>query len=136
MLMKINKNPSHKELRQFGWTLIIGFGILGTLFFWRGKLDGAYGLWGIGGSLGILSLFVPFAAKSLYRLWMGWAFIMGTVVTRVILALLFFVVITPVALLFRLFGRDALRLKKDPTASSYWTDHRKMTDKSYYQRLF
>ena len=136
MLMKINKNPSPKELRQFGWTLIIGFAVLGGLFFWRHKIHGAYGLWGIGISLGIVSLLSQAIARVLYRIWMGWAFVMGTIVTRVILTGLFFGILTPVALLFRLFGRDILHLKRDATAGSYWSDHRKISDKSYYQRLF
>jgi hypothetical protein len=136
MLMQVNKNPSPKELRQFGWTLVIGFGLLGGALYWRGKHHGAFGLWGIGVPLGFLAVLVPPAAKGLYKVWMGWAVIMGTVVTRVLLTLLFFGVITPVAFLFRCFGRDPLRLKRNLSASGYWGEHRKITDRSYYQRLF
>jgi saxitoxin biosynthesis operon SxtJ-like protein len=136
MLLKINKNPSPKELRQFGWTLVIGFALLGGAFFWKAKWHAAYGLWGIGVTLGILAILLPPVAKPLYKLWMGWAWIMGTVVSRVILALLFFGVLTPVALFFRVLKRDALRLKRDPAAGTYWHDHPKIPNRSYYQRLF
>jgi hypothetical protein len=136
MLLKINKNPSPKELSQFGWTLVIGFALLGGAFFWKGKLHTADGLWGVGGTLGILAIFVPQVAKPLYKLWMGWAWIMGNVVSRAILGLLFFGVLTPVAILFRCLRRDALRLKRDPAARSYWTDHPKISNRTYYQRLF
>jgi hypothetical protein len=136
MRLKVNKNPSPKELKQFGWTLIIGFAILGGLLYWRHRVDGALGMWGIGIPLGVLSLLTPAAARLLYRLWMSWAVIMGGVMTKIILTLLFYVVLTPVAILFRCFGRDALGLKRDAAISSYWTEHRKITDRNYYKRLF
>ena len=132
----MNKNPSLRELRQFGWTLIIGFCLLGAVFFWRGKMNTAYGFWSIAPPLGIVVLLIPSAAKQLYKLWMGWAYIMGTVVTRVILTLLFFGVITPVAIFFRCIGRDLLRLKRDPNIESYWSEHCKIVGRSYYKRLF
>ena len=46
------------------------------------------------------------------------------VVVPVVLAILFFVVLTPVGFLLRLVGRDALRLKRDPMAASYWIPRR------------
>jgi hypothetical protein len=136
MLIRVNKNPSPKELRQFAWVLIIGFGLIGGLLCWRGKLNVALGMWSVGVPLGVLAYFVPVAAKGLYKVWMGWAFIMGTFVTGVILRVLFYFVMTPVALLQRALGRDALRLKKNASLVSYWSDHRKITDRRYYQRLF
>jgi hypothetical protein len=136
MLFQVNKNPSIKELRQFGWTLVIGFGFLGGVLYWKGKLHGAFGLWGAGVTLGSLALLIPSAAKVLYKGWMGWAFITGTLITRIILVLLFFGVITPVAVLFRCMGRDVLRLKRNSGTGSYWSDHRKIPGRGYYQRLF
>lgn len=61
----------------------------------------------------------PRLLTPLTRAWLRLGHLLGYVNTRVILALVFFVVVTPVALLFRLLGRDALRLKA-VKASSYW----------------
>jgi hypothetical protein len=44
------------------------------------------------------------------------------IVTPVVMALLFFAVVTPVALICRILGRDPLRLKLDPKATTYWID--------------
>lgn len=45
-------------------------------------------------------------------------------VLSVLLAILFFLVIAPIGLLLRLFGRDVLRLRRDPAAASYWIPRR------------
>src|SRR5690242_7134067 len=98
MLLKVNKNRSRKEIRQTGWVLLIGFMVLGVLLYWRGKFQSAEWFGGVGAALGFTALLVPPAGKIIYRLWMGWAALMGGIVTRVILFVLFFLVITPVAI--------------------------------------
>ena len=66
-------------------------------------------------------------------LWLG--HLLGAVNSRVILALVFFLVVTPVALLFRLFGRDALRLKQ-VRASSYWLEQDKQWSPERFKDQF
>ncbi len=60
----------------------------------------------------------------LTRGWLWLGHLLGVVNSYVILALVFFLLITPVALLFRILGRDSLRLKQ-VKASSYWLKHEK-----------
>ncbi len=55
-----------------------------------------------------------------YRGWMRVAHLIGTVVTTVILATVFFAVFTPVAVALKLLGKDHLGRKADRTAKSYW----------------
>src|SRR5882672_1478986 len=126
MLLKINNSPSPKELRGFGWTLVIGFVLLGVAFYWKGKFHAAYLLWSLGLTLGTMAIISPSIAKPLYKLWMGWAWMMGTVVSRAMMAVLFFGVLTPVAILFRCLKRDVLHLRRDSAANSYWSDHPKI----------
>ena len=57
------------------------------------------------------------------KLWMLFGFMLGKIISPIVLGLLFFLVISPVALLCKMFGRDELRLKGS-TASSYWVDRR------------
>lgn len=61
----------------------------------------------------------PKTMRIIFRSWMVFGDFLGRVISPIILALIFFVLITPVALLGRIAGRDPLRLK--PRAiSSYW----------------
>ena len=60
------------------------------------------------------------ALKPGYTGWMKVAHLIGGVITTVILAVVFFLVFTPVALVIRLFGKDHLERKIDPAAKSYW----------------
>ncbi|MBV9080686.1 MAG: hypothetical protein JO102_06165 [Elusimicrobia bacterium] len=66
---------------------------------------------------------------------MGFAFVMGTISSSVILFVIFFLVITPVGIVMRLFGRDSLALKAEGK-DSFWSDHPPLDDKTYYERLF
>jgi hypothetical protein len=60
----------------------------------------------------ILTMAWPKAFKPLAGLWFGLSHLMGQVVSRVVLTVVFFVVVTPIALIRRLMGADALQLKK------------------------
>jgi hypothetical protein len=65
------------------------------------------------------------------------AFGINFLITRLLLTLIFWGVLTPTALLCRLFKRDALGLKKsnDPSGS-YWRTHDRIADKSSYRHLY
>ncbi len=67
----------------------------------------------------LLAWLAPTWLRPLARGWMWIGHWLGFVNTRLLLGLVFFLVITPVSLLFRLIGRDALALKKKQ-ANSYW----------------
>ena len=114
---------SRRSLRRFG--LLVGgvFVALAGVAAWRaGGVPGALGrVFGIVGALLALGgLVVPNALAGVYRVWMAAGIVMGFVMTRVILAAAFFLVFTPVGLLFRLLRRDLLEQRPDPDAASYW----------------
>jgi len=137
MLARINWKPSEKDLRKFGVTLIVGFALIGALVGWRKSWEAASWIWGVSAGIGLLALFLPAASKPFYLLWMGIAFIMGTIISTVILILIFYLIITPVGILMRVLGRDSLHLKKASFKSgTYWHSHPEKFDKTYYQRLF
>ncbi len=94
-------------------------------------------LWQIGVALAVVGTLVPILVKPLYYAWMTLALALGWVMTRVILTLFFFVVLTPVALVFRLIGRDALARKLDREATSYWIEKEyPIKDRSRYEKFF
>ncbi|HJX99017.1 MAG TPA: SxtJ family membrane protein [Chthoniobacterales bacterium] len=108
-----------RDLRKFG--LMVGgvFVALGLLFLLRHKPSYPFLLWpGI-----ILILFgtvAPAALKYVYIAWMSVAFTLGFIMARVLLTICFFLLVTPIALIGRLFGRDFLNRKLHREAMSYW----------------
>jgi hypothetical protein len=103
---------------------------------YRGR-DGA--IW-VFGSLGLAliaaGLFLPAAARSFHAAWMRLAHALGWVNSRILLALLFYLVMTPMGLIQRLAGRDALR-RRGQGASSYWIPRSSpKQSKEQFERLF
>jgi hypothetical protein len=138
-MVKIEWHPKPRELRKFGITLIVGFGLIGAAF-WFGWPFGvrpavALGLWIGGGAAGLLGLTGTPAALPLYWAWMGFAFVAGNVMSRVVLTLFYFLVMTPVGLFMRLIGRDKLGLRRR-SAATYWVDLHLPDDPSRYERQF
>jgi hypothetical protein len=80
----------------------------------------SFGLWGLAVFSFLFSFIQPKVLRPLFVLLMVVAFPVGFVISNVILALLFYAVFTPLALLFKVIGRDALNRKIDPNAASYW----------------
>jgi hypothetical protein len=68
------------------------------------------------------ALVMPTALRPLNRLWFRVGMVLGKIVTPVVMGILFFVVVTPVGFLMRAFGKDPLRLKREPAAESYWIE--------------
>jgi len=68
-----------------------------------------------------VTLLCPQLLSSLNRLWYALGVLLGKIVSPIVLGLIFFVLITPVSLVTRLFGRDELKMKKR-NVESYWTD--------------
>lgn len=74
----------------------------------------------IGMALVVAALTVPHLLRASNRGWMRMGELLGHVTNLLIMLVLFALIITPLALLMRLFGRDVLRLKPAPAGSSYW----------------
>jgi hypothetical protein len=89
---------------------------------WRGDLGTAtIAIAAIGALVGVLGLIRPQAIRYVYTGWMIAAFPIGWTVSRIIVTALFYLVFTPFALAFRVFGRDALRLHRH-TRRTYWME--------------
>lgn len=103
-----------KGLREFG---VVTGGIVAVLFglFFPWLLERAFPLWPwvIFGVLGAWALVVPLTLRPLYRGWMRLGLLLSKITTPVIMGLVFYVVITPFALVLKLTGKDAMRRKFD-----------------------
>ncbi len=132
MLVQLHLDPNDKQLRQFGLVAIAALGVVGGLVWWKNGLFGldfgdhartvSYALWATGALSALFSWVAPRANRPLFIGLSLLAFPIGWVVSHLALAFLFFGVLTPLALLFRLLGRDALARRWDPDADTYWTD--------------
>ena len=108
-----------KDLRSFG-RLVGGILLLIASFsFWRGR---PHWFWfaAAGLPLIILGQAAPMKLKLIYRVWMTLALCMGWVMTRVLLTVVFFAVMTPLAWCARLSGKRFLNLGFRENQSSYW----------------
>lgn len=134
-LVEINWKPDAKELRKFGVAMIVGFGIIAGVLFWRGHGDAGRACAGFGLLAGVLGLTGTRAALPVYWGWMGVAFIFGNVISRALIALLFYGMITPMGIVMRIVGRDKLTLKRS-TRRSYWVDVPPRDPQADYERQF
>ena len=68
----------------------------------------------------VLCIVRPIWFRGFYRAGMTVSFYVGQIVSRISLTVFFLLVVTPLGLLLRVFGKDLLQLKRKPTAHSYW----------------
>lgn len=112
------KSPS--DLRTFGLVMAGAFGLIGGVLWWKDVAAAPYVL-GVAAFFGIAGLVVPRLLGPIEWAWMKLALVLSAIMTRVILTLAFFLIITPIGLLLRLMGKDLLQTTLDPEQPSYWT---------------
>jgi len=126
---------SPKSLRKFGLTVGVIFLIFGLVLIWRGHWHSARGIFvGFGAALLIIGLSFPERLITVYKIWMGFAFALGWIISRFILIILFVLVVTPIGLLAKLFGKQFLDLKFRDGKSSYWITKEKR--KIDYEKMY
>lgn len=121
-LIEIDWSPGRRQLRVFGLSALAASIVLAGVFVW---LWGLAIVWAVvalatGAAILLLSLAWPGAARIVYVALSAIGLPVGFVVSFVLLAVFYFLLLTPVALLFRLIGRDSLHRRFDRAADSYW----------------
>lgn len=141
-LIDLNWNPTDRQLRQFGVACLIFLPLLGWLATGKPRtLEAANlpllgGLAGLGLVLAVVSWIKPRAVKPLFVGASLAAMPIGLVVGELALILIYFLVFTPMALIFRLIGRDALQRQLDRSTKSYWQRKPQPRDAASYYRQF
>ncbi len=131
-----NIKSGKKQLQQFGIILGIVLGLLGGWFILREK-NGYLYLFAFSIAFVLVSLAVPELLKPIQKIWMSIAICIGWLVTRVILTLLFYLVVSPIAILARLLGKDFLDRKLEPAKDSCWIAKEPAKfDKANYENQF
>ena len=125
-----------RDLRKFGLTVGGAFILLGVLLLLRHR-SSYLAFCGAGALLAAFGVIWSRALKFVYIAWMALAFTLGFVMSNVILTLFFFLFVTPIGLLARLFQKDFLARKWDKRAASYWIQcGRQVKTASTYERQF
>jgi len=112
-------NETKKDLRKFGITVGGVILAIGLVLFYFEKPSAIY-FAVIGGLLILFGALFPNILKPINKIWMSLAIILGFIMSRVILIILFYLVLTPIALLAKLVGKKFMILKYDKSPKSYW----------------
>ena len=136
MLERINWHPDGRELRRFAVAMLSGFSVLALLSAWRAKgiAQSSVVLAAIGVSLAIAA-FIPKLGRVAYLAVYVSSGVVGHLVSSVVLALIFFLVFTPLGILMRLMGKDLLQQRR-PKQPAGWKRVATVKTKDSYYRQF
>lgn len=141
-LVQIDWTPDRRKLREFGligmcaFTLFAALTFFDVWFFAALPSAAVYVLSSLAIANGLLALLSPPALRPEYIVLSVAAYPIGFVVSHVMMAIIFYGVITPVGLLFKLIGRDALARRFEPDADTYWVRRRPPESVKRYFRQF
>ena len=136
-MIEINLHPSDRMLRQFAGAWLVAFSVLAVnQWVMRGHPRVGLVCLAVGFFVGAVGLIRPTAVRWLFVASTAAAFPIGWVVSQVMLFVLFIGVVTPVALLFRLRGRDRLSRRPAPGRASYWMPKMTTEDMRRYLRQY
>ncbi len=124
---------TNKQLREFGIVMAVFFLGMATLLYFKQKHYIVPGV--IGSAFLVLGIAAPGLLLPLQKVWMTIAVIIGFFMSRVILSVLFFLVLSPLSLFSRLTGKKFF----EPEASekdSYWVPHPKIAEKKSYENQY
>jgi len=127
-----------RSLQKFALVMAIAFAALSLFVFFFGRHPGrALIPLILMAFFAVAGIFFPTSLKPVHTAWMALALAMGWVMSRVILSIVFFVVMTPIGLIMRLLGKDILDQKIDRQKESYWIKRSKSDGSAEgYERQF
>ncbi len=137
-LVEINRNPNRKELRNFAIVALIASALVSVLLY---VIKGLATQWlAIICAVGIITFLSSFICIKITRIiYLSLVLVtlpIGYVVSFLLLAAFYFLLLTPLGLLFRLIGRDPLCRRFDPNAKSYWSRRKPPKNLSRYFQQF
>lgn len=110
-----------KEIRTWALVMAAAFTVVGAVQYlgWA-HVRTATIFWILAAFFLCVGLLVPGVLKPVYWLWLQFAAALAWFNTRLILAIVFFLIFTPVGLILRLLRIDLIKQRRDPNASTYW----------------
>ena len=138
-MIELNLKPSDSQLRSFGWIGLVAFPLIGALFHYvQGWIPawGFYVLIGLGLLCGLLAAVKESLLLPLFTVMTLLAYPIGLVVSTVLIGVIYYGLFTPVALVFKLTGRDPLHRKIERDAASYWVERKTQREPASYLRMY
>jgi hypothetical protein len=133
-LVRINRNPSSRQLAVFGLTWLGFFGTWGCLSWLRAHHGSAEILWALAITVPSAGLLIPGFLRIVYVSLSYVVYPMGFASSYLILMLVYFLIVSPIGLTMRLVGYDPLSRRLNPKAKSYWRTRRAATPPEDYFR--
>jgi hypothetical protein len=124
-----------RDLRKFGFTVGGVFALLACWFYFRHKAAWVWPLWPAVPLLS-LGLIAPGLLRWPYLAWMSFAFLLGFIVSTVLLTLFYYLVITPIGFIARFAGKDFLTMRPASARASYWISRSAAERASKYDQQF
>jgi hypothetical protein len=133
-LISINWQPTDRQLRQFGVACLIAFPML--TWIWVGGIQAVSVAAAIGLACTALGWAWPWAIRPLYLALSVLAVPLGMILGEIFLLLIYFSVVLPIGVMFRIRRRDALKLDFDRHRDSYWEPKKQPQNAKSYFRQF
>ncbi len=129
-------DTSEKSVKKTGITVGVVLILISFILWWLGKNSFVYFSFA-GGIFIILSYIAIPLLSPFHKLWIGLSLVLGFVMSRIILTILFYLVVTPIGLLAKLVGKKFMPLGFDKNAETYWEKRDKtVKEKIDYERQF
>ena len=105
--------------RSFGWVFTAVFVIVAVLPLFSGGVVRWWSLI-VAAAFAVVTVVAPKLLALPNRLWLRFGLLLNQIISPVVLAFLFYVVVTPLGGLMRALGKDSLRLRRNNSDASYW----------------
>jgi len=137
-LMDINWRPDKNELRKFGDISLAMFLVIGLMLTWLERISAQTTLIiaTVGLVIYVVSRTYVLGVKPIYLAAYGLSYPLGWVLSHVILGIVYYLIVTPIGIVFRLMGRDHLHRSYDRQAETYWVNHKSAGDMKRYFKQF
>jgi hypothetical protein len=136
-MFHVDHHPSRRQLAVFGIAWFLFFAVVGTIVLLKiSSLPAASTIWTLAVAVPLAGCVFPELLRLVYVGMTYVAMPIGWVVSHVVLALVYYLVLTPTGLLMRLFGYDPMRRRFDPAAKTYWIPREQPEDVGRYFRQF
>lgn len=128
-LVSLAANPAPRRRQLTGFVLPLAFALLAapSSLAWPGR-GAAIAAWIVGAAGAVAIWTFPAFARRLYVGWMNAAGPAGWTISQFILGIVYYVVLTPIGLLLRLFGFDPMKRSLERQAASYWIERKTESD--------
>lgn len=121
--------------RKFGIFFTVIFLILSSYFWYLGNVIEASCFAAMSALFAIISIYKAKLLLPLNKLWMSFGFLLGKIVSPLVIGIIFFALFTPIAVIMRLFGRDELRLRFR-SKESHWINREISMQPKFFRNQF